>query len=100
MGLFTSRKEVAPEVEVDPLTTTQKKLHSALVAIDGRLANPEDLPFNADHLESELAMDLAITDFLKSHPTLKKNYVAGDVGQGARGSENKPVDLIELMRNA
>ena len=118
MGLFTNLKPAdpapapevpevpadpapAPEVpEVDPLTTTQKKLHSALVALDGRLANPEDLPFNADHLESDEALETAITAFLESHPTLKKNYIAGDVGQGTRGSDKKPVDLIELMRNA
>ena len=85
---------------MDVLTTTQQRLHSALVALDGRLANPDDLPFNAAHLENEEALQTAITKFLESHPTLKKNYIAGDVGQGTRGSDKKPVDLIELMRIA
>lgn len=82
---------------IDPLHT---QLHTALVKLDGRLANPDDLPFNPDHLTDEAALTQAITDLLATRPGLAARHVTGDVGQGARGGTTGPVDLIELMRRA
>lgn len=75
------------------------KLHTALVKLDGRLADPEDLEFNEDHLEDPDALAEAITDLVTRKPGLKAQQLAGDVGQGKRGSDPKPeVDLISIMR--
>ena len=113
MGLFTKAKDdaVAPVVEdvsletvvADPaeqLTTANTRLHAALVALDGRLANPADLPFDPAHLADESALKAAISELIEARPGLKKNYVAGDVGQGARGDNKRGADLIELMKMA
>lgn len=94
-------EEVAPVADLsDELTTTNQRLHTALVALDGRLANPADLPFNPDHLTDESALAEAITNLVASNPALKKNHVAGDVGQGARGESKKSHNLIDLLRMA
>lgn len=82
---------------VDPLHT---RLHTALVKLDGRLANPDDLPFNPEYLTDEAALTEAITELLATRPGLAARHVTGDVGQGARGGTAGPVDLIELMRRA
>lgn len=77
------------------------RLHAALVARDGRLANPEDLPFNPDHLEDEAALTAAITDLIKSRPGLKARSAGGDIGHGNRGTANhKPLSLIDMIRGA
>lgn len=73
------------------------RLHTALVAATGRLADPSDLPFDAAHLDDEAALATAIDELLDRKPHLAARRVAGDVGQGARGG-GEPVDLIGLMR--
>ena len=77
----------------------ERRLHVALVRADGRLADPEDLEFNAEHLEDADALEAAITDLVDRKPGLRSRKYGGDVGAGKRGTANtKPVDLIELMR--
>lgn len=77
------------------------RLHSALVARDGRLANPDDLPFNPDHLEDEAALTAAITDLIRSRPGLKARSAGGDIGHGNRGTANhKRPSLIDMIRGA
>lgn len=77
----------------------ERRLHSALVAADGRLADPADLEFNVEHLDDPEALEAAITDLVERKPGLRSRQYRGDVGAGKRGgSKVKPVDLIELMR--
>lgn len=76
-----------------------RRLHVALVAADGRLANPEDLPFEEAHLDDAEALATAITDLVASRPGLKAQQVRGDVGAGRRGSKQPAkADLIQIMR--
>lgn len=94
-------EEVTPVVEgptEEEVTAVRTKLHTALVTIDGRLANPDDLPYSVDHLESPEALDAAITALIESRPGLRARSVGGDIGQGTRGNNSGSVDLIELMR--
>ena len=76
-----------------------RRLHAALVAADGRLADPTDLPFDPAHLDSEDSLKSAIADLVTAKPHLKARRVTGDIGAGARGSMGGPkADLIEIMR--
>lgn len=76
-----------------------EQLHTALVKLDGRLADPEDLEFNEDHLEDPDALAEAISDLVARKPGLRAQQLGGDVGAGARGSKPKPpADLISLIR--
>lgn len=84
------------EQQVDDL---QQRLHVALVRLDGRLADPEDLELDAERLADPEALEAAITALLETKPGLRAKIVAGDVGAGARGAATSDeVDLIEFIR--
>lgn len=76
-----------------------QRLHEALVKLDGRLADPADLPFDAKHLDDPAALDAAIDALVTAKPGLRARGFTGNVGQGSRGTK-KPtgVNLIDLMR--
>lgn len=75
-----------------------QRLHVALVAATGRLADPTDLPFDESHLADDGdALTAAIDDLLERKPHLKSRRVVGDVGQGAGGASTD-VDLAGLLR--
>lgn len=74
------------------------RLHSALIALDGRLADPDDLPFDESFLEDEEKLTEAITELLEKKPGLRSRKVSGDVGQGRRGTSEHPAGLIDLIR--
>lgn len=76
-----------------------QRLQVALVAADGRLADPHDLPFNADYLDDADLLAQAIGELVATRPGLKAQQVRGDVGAGARGSKQPPKpDLIQIMQ--
>lgn len=72
------------------------RLHAALVAADGRLQDPTDLPFDEAHLDGD-NLTTAIDELLIHKPHLKVRRVVGDVGQGETSSTSS-VDLAALMR--
>lgn len=76
------------------------RLQTALVAADGRLADPEDLPYEDAYLDDPEALQDAITDLIRRKPGLRSRKFTGDVGAGDRGSKHKaPVDLLQIMKS-
>ncbi|KUH85314.1 MULTISPECIES: hypothetical protein [unclassified Mycobacterium] len=75
-----------------------RRLHTALVQQDGRLADARDLPFRPEHLEDPETLRAAITALLEDRPTLASRTPRGDVGQGARGNHVVPTDFSSLFR--
>lgn len=73
------------------------RLHRALVAADGRLADPTDLEFDDGHLEDSEVLTAAVDELLRTKPHLAARKPAGDIGQGASGG-NSTVDLAGLLR--
>lgn len=76
-----------------------KRVHRLMVERTGRLADPDDLPFDETHLEDEEALTTAMDALLESKPHLASRRPSGDIGQGASGAEGAP-DLAALMRRA
>lgn len=74
-----------------------QRLHTELVRATGRLADPEDLPFDETHLQDSDALGSAIDDLLKRKPHLASRRPTGDIGQGASG-KGAPVDLAAMLR--
>ena len=74
-----------------------QRLHTALVAATGRLADPTDLAFDDAHLADDDALSAAIDDLLARKPHLASRRVVGDIGQGATGSDST-VDLAGMLR--
>lgn len=75
-----------------------QRLHVALVAATGSLADPTDLPFDAEHIDDADKLAAAIDDLLERKPHLKSRRVVGDVGQGDRGKSAESVDLSAMLR--
>jgi hypothetical protein len=75
-----------------------ERLHTALVAATGRLADPTDLPFDVGHLDDAEALTAAIDELVERKPHLKTRRPSGDVGQGAGGAKGTDVNLADLLR--
>jgi type IV secretory pathway VirB10-like protein len=80
--------------ESDSLAT---RLHTELVRATGRLADPTDLPFDAEHLEVSDNLSLAIDELLAAKPHLAARRPIGDIGQGATPS-TESVSLLGLLK--
>ena len=74
-----------------------RRLHTALVAATGRLADPSDLPFDEAHLADPDALAAAIDELLTRKPHMAARKPVGDIGQGATPSAGT-VDLAALLR--
>lgn len=74
-----------------------QRLHTELVRATGRLADPTDLPFDADHLADDDKMAAAIEDLLTRKPHLATRRPVGEIGQGATPSGGT-VDLAAILR--
>ena len=61
------------------------KLHTALVAATGRLADPSDLPFDDAHLTDPDALTAALDALLTAKPHLGSRKPTGNIGQGVAG---------------
>lgn len=73
------------------------RLHTALVAATGRLADPTDMPFDDAHLEDDTALTDALDALLKAKPHLASRRPRGDVGQGQSGGSGT-FDLAGMLR--
>lgn len=73
------------------------RLHTALVAATGRLADPEDLPFDQAHLDDPEALTAAVDALLEAKPHLASRKPTGDIGQGATTSP-EAFDLLAALR--
>ena len=71
-------------------------LFTALVKLDGRLADPSDLPYSEEYLTDEAALERAIGDLLERKPGLAARQYRGNIGAGVKG--DSPTSLIEIMR--
>lgn len=74
-----------------------RRLHLELVRATGRLADPDDLPFDEAHLEDVDVLDAAIDELIARKPHLAARRPRGDVGQGAT-AEAAGVDLAGMLR--
>lgn len=75
----------------------ERRLHDALVRLDGRLHDASDLEFDPKRLEGD-GVGAAITALLEAKPHLAKRAPSGDVGAGVRGEVDAAPDLISIMR--
>ena len=87
------------ELDADALA---RRLHAALVQLDGRVSNPDAVPFDPAHLDGDgAALTAAIDGLVEQNPAIRSRQYGGDIGAGSRGATPRPpVDLIQLMRDA
>lgn len=73
------------------------RLHTALVAATGRLADPADLPYDPAHLDDPEALTAALDALLAGKPHLASRKPSGNIGQGAAPSP-AAFDLLAALR--
>lgn len=77
-----------------------RALFTAQVAATGRLADPADLPYNAELVDDADALTAAIDALVEAKPHLRSRKPVGDVGQGqTKATTNGPVDLFARARS-
>lgn len=92
------RQEAAEaRVKAKKATDYAEALFHARVAATGRLADPADLPFDADQLDDLPAMEAAIDALIATKPHLAARTPRGDIGQGVSGVADT-VDLAAILR--
>lgn len=75
-----------------------QRLHTELVRATGRLADPADLAFDAEHLDDAEALTSAIDALLADKPHLASRTPVGDIGQGQRGGSSEPFSLLGMLK--
>ena len=85
--------------EAKAAETLAGRLHTELVRATGKLADPTDLPFDAEHLEDPEKLSAAVNALIEAKPHLKARRIVGDVGQGGRGSAEAGVNLLGMLRS-
>ena len=92
------RKEAADaRVKAKRADDLAARLHTALVAATGRLADPSDLPFDEAHLEDADALSAAVDALVSVKPHLASRRPFGAIGQGATATP-AGVDLAGILR--
>ena len=75
-----------------------RELFTARVAATGRLADPNDLPFDDALLADLPALEAAIDELVAQHPHYAARRPRGDIGQGATGADGGTVNLAGMLR--
>lgn len=75
-----------------------QRLHTEMVRATGKLADPTDLPFDAEHLDDPDVLAAAVDDLLARKPHLASRKPLGDIGQGPVSSNGSGVDLAAILR--
>lgn len=88
-GKYRQRAQLADDLAA--------RLHNALVAATGRLADPTDLPFDEAHLSDADALTDAVDALLVVKPHLAARKF-GNIGQGASAAADT-VSLSGLLRS-
>ncbi|QZY52720.1 hypothetical protein [Leucobacter tenebrionis] len=73
------------------------RLHTALVAATGRLADPSDLAFDDEHIVDPDKMITAIDALLQAKPHLASRKPSGSIGQGVSVASDT-VSLSGLLK--
>ncbi|QZT59270.1 hypothetical protein [Mycolicibacterium austroafricanum] len=83
----------------DRANALAKRLHRELVAATNRLENPDDLAFDAEHLDDPEKLAAALEALLAERPYFAKRVVTGDAGQGNRGGATSgPESFADFFR--
>lgn len=77
-----------------------RQLFRVRVEATGKLADPDDLPYDADLLADDDKLNTAVDDLIAKRPHYAKRKVAGSVGQGVTGSREEPFSLLGRLKQS
>ena len=77
-----------------------RQLFRLRVESTGKLADPDDLPYDADLLADDDKLNTAVDGLIAKRPHYAKRRVAGSVGQGVTGSREEPFSLLGRLKQS
>jgi hypothetical protein len=77
-----------------------RQLFRLRVESTGKLADPDDLPFDADLLGDDDKLNTAVDELLAKRPHYAKRKVAGNVGAGVTGTREEPFSLLGRLKQS
>ncbi|WIY81387.1 hypothetical protein [Propionimicrobium sp. PCR01-08-3] len=93
------RKEAAEaRVKAKRAEDLAREVFTLRVAATGKLADPNDLPFDETILDDPSRLDAAIDELISQHPHYATRMPHGDIGQGAKQTDGGNVDLAAMLR--
>jgi hypothetical protein len=82
------------------LDAALRELFTARVTATGKLADPDDLPYDAELLAEEDKLTEAIDELIKRKPHLAARKISGSVGQGVTGTKDEPFSLLGRLKQS
>lgn len=90
--------EVRAETAEQNLDAALRELWTHKVNATGKLADADDLAFDAELLADDEKLHAAIDELVERKPHLKARNVSGNVGQGLKGKQDEPFSLMATLR--
>lgn len=82
------------------LDAALRELFTARVAATGKLADAEDLPYDAELLTDDDKLTEVVDELIKRKPHLAARKVSGSVGQGVTGTKDEPFSLLGRLQRS
>jgi hypothetical protein len=82
------------------LDAVLRELFSAKVSALGKLADADDLPYDAELLADEDKLTEAVDALIARKPHLARHRVAGNAGQGVTGKTEEPFSLLGRLQQS
>lgn len=82
------------------LDAALRDLFTARVTATGKLADPDDLPYDAELLADEDKLTETIDELIKRKPHLAARKIFGSVGQGVTGTKDEPFSLLGRLQQS
>lgn len=77
-----------------------RQLFRLRVDATGKLADPDDLPFDPELLGDDDKLNAAVDELLVKRPHYAKRRVAGNVGAGVTGTKDEPFSLLSRLQQS
>ncbi|MCW2625328.1 hypothetical protein [Mycobacterium sp.] len=77
-----------------------RQLFRLRVESTGKLADPDDLPYDAELLADDDKLNTAADELIAKRPHYAKRKVAGNVGAGVTGTREEPFSLLGRLKQS
>ncbi|NKZ13658.1 hypothetical protein HGA11_22020 [Mycolicibacterium septicum DSM 44393] len=81
------------------LDAVMRELFTAKVSATGKLADPDDLPYDAELLDDD-KLTAAIDELTTRKPHLAARKASGSVGQGVTSTKDEPFSLLGRLQQS
>lgn len=88
------------EAAENRVSEISRQLFRLRVESTGKLADPDDLPYDADLLGDDGKLNAAVDELLAKRPHYARRKVSGNVGAGVTGTREEPFSLLSRLQQS